>query len=71
MARKNQKDKYNVIYVERCTQQLAEFATKELAEKFIQKFSTESENNPDNWIDYVFKGRKLNLSEKVVWEIIE
>lgn len=65
MSKKN--TKYYVRYVESCTPKLKSFKTESEMNKFIAKFAVETMyGNPDNWIDYAFKGEMLLVDKSQV-----
>lgn len=56
--------KYYVIFVEDCTPKIEEFNTKKDAEFFLAEFSRKHGSLDDgdaNWVDHMFKGKKLNF----------
>lgn len=57
------KNKYYVSYVEGCSYKLKSFNTEEELNSFVAKFAMTMYNNPDNWIEFAFKGEILLMDQ--------
>lgn len=57
------KKKIFVHYVDGCSPKMKTFTDKNKMYKFVAEFQTKHEQNPDNWVDFVFEGEILLESE--------
>lgn len=58
------KDKYYLVYTERCTPKVKSFNTETELHKFMAEFSCNMYDNPDNWIDFAFCGNIVLKSKE-------
>ena len=60
---------YYIVYVEDSSPKIKEFSSQDEAEQFLNSFIVSygslKEDDAGHWIDYVFKGQKLNTEIKV------
>ena len=55
---------YHVLYVSNCTPQTESLKSKKELKSFLSSFVKKHgslDDGGDNWIDHVFKGKKLDL----------
>tara|TARA_R100001086_G_scaffold246872_1_gene179852 strand:+ start:1473 stop:1655 length:183 start_codon:yes stop_codon:yes gene_type:complete len=57
--------KYHVYLCEGCTPKIKSFKTESELYKFVAEFLMEGYDNPDNFIDLIFKGKLLQVDKRI------